>query len=167
MAQTWRVISANLGNSGCCGVFLRYFIITIVCGYFFFSLFKEYEYIVKNIIIFKLLYRVISRNKKKCMGLMSYYLIYLNVYSNTIPTLKWNVTSYSNIYSKTIFTRKCNVNFVFLIMNCNFHRMATRRLRLKQNGIFVVLCKNKFTIYSVIQIVPAFNFIVTCIYIII
>lgn len=54
---------------------------------------------------------------KKCMGLLSYYLIYINVYLNTIPTLKWNVTSYSNIYSKTIFTRKCNVNFVFLIMN--------------------------------------------------
>lgn len=50
-------------------------------------------------------------------------------------------------------------------INCNFHRAATRRLRLKQNGITVVLCKNKFTIYSVIQIVPAIHFLV--IYIII
>lgn len=45
-------------------------------------------------------------------------------------------------------------------INCNFYRTATRRLRLKQKGIIVVLCKNKFTKYFVIQIVPAIHFLV-------
>lgn len=45
-------------------------------------------------------------------------------------------------------------------ITCNIYRTATRRLRLKQKGLIVVLCKNKFTIYSVIQIVPAIHFLV-------